>query len=176
MDETRDDAGRPAGRSRPTLHMLCGKAASGKSSLAARLASQPGTILIAEDFWTSRLFGPEMKTIADYIHYSRRLREAMGPHVEALLEAGLSVVLDFPANTPASRQWMRGIFERAGADHRLHFLDVSDEVCKQRLRKRNTSGEHEFTVSDAEFDQLAAYFVAPSAAEGFQTVTYDTLR
>lgn len=152
--------------------MLCGKAASGKSSLAARLAAEPGTILISEDFWTSRLFGPEMKTVDDYIRYSRRLREAMGPHVEALLKSGLSVVLDFPANTPAARQWMRGLFERAGADHRLHFLDVPDELCKQRLAKRNDSGAHEFTVSDAEFDRITAYFVPPSPDEGFQMVAH----
>ena len=152
--------------------MLCGKAASGKSSLAARLAEAPQTVLIAEDAWTSRLFGPEMKTIADYIHYSRRLREAMGPHVEALLKTGLSVVLDFPANTPVLRQWMRGIFERSGSAHRLHFLDVSDDVCKQRLQRRNAEGSHEFTVSDKEFEEITRHFVAPDPAEGFEIVIH----
>jgi predicted kinase len=152
--------------------MICGKAAAGKSTLAARLADAPGTILISEDAWTSRLFKPEMQTIADYARYSRRLREAMGPHIQALLKAGLSVVLDFPANTLANRQWMRSLFEGAGAAHRLHFLDVTDDICKQRLRRRNASGTHEFTVSDAEFDEITSYFVAPIAAEGFETTVY----
>jgi len=35
----------------PRLHMLCGKIASGKSTLAARLGSAPGTALLAEDTW-----------------------------------------------------------------------------------------------------------------------------
>jgi predicted kinase len=157
---------------RPTLHMLCGKAASGKSSLARKLADAPGTVLIAEDAWTSRLFKEEMQTIASYIRYSRRLRDAMGPHVETLLKAGVSVVLDFPANTPALRTWMRGLFERSGAAHRLHFLDVPDEVCKQRLRQRNAEGAHEFTVTDAEFDEITSYFVAPTAEERFDTIVY----
>ncbi len=157
---------------KPTLHMICGKAAAGKSTLAARLAEAAGTILISEDAWTSRLFKQEMHTVADYARYSRRLRDAMGPHVTALLKAGLSVVLDFPANTPVNRQWMRGVFEAAGAAHRLHFLDVADDVCKQRLRRRNASGTHEFTVSDAEFDEITSYFVAPTAAEGFETTVY----
>jgi len=157
---------------KPTLHMICGKAAAGKSTLAARLADAPETILISEDAWTSRLFKPEMQTIADYARYSRRLRDAMGPHIQAILRAGLSVVLDFPANTPAHRQWMRGLFEGAGAAHRLHFLDVADDVCKQRLHRRNASGTHEFTVSDAEFDEITSYFVAPTAAEGFETTVY----
>ncbi len=157
---------------KPTLHMICGKAAAGKSTLAARLADAPGTILISEDAWTSRLFKQEMQTIADYARYSRRLRDAMGPHIQALLRAGLSVVLDFPANTPANRQWMRGLFEGAGAAHRLHFLDVTNDVCRQRLHRRNASGAHEFTVSDAEFDEITSYFVAPTAAEGFETTVY----
>jgi predicted kinase len=157
---------------KPTLHLICGKAAAGKSTLAAHLADAPATILISEDAWTSRLFKQEMQTIADYARYSRRLRHAMGPHVTALLKAGLSVVLDFPANTPAHRQWMRGVFEAAGAAHRLHFLDVTDDICKQRLRRRNAAGTHEFTVSDAEFDEITSYFVAPTVAEGFETTVY----
>jgi len=152
--------------------MICGKVAAGKSTLAARLADAPMTILISEDHWTSRLYKEEMKTVADYARYSRRLRDAMGPHVEALLKAGLSVVLDFPANTPANRQWMRGLFETAGAAHCLHFLEVSDDVCKQRLRQRNAVGVHEFAVSDAEFDEITSYFVPPAAAEGFDVTVY----
>ena len=152
--------------------MICGKVAAGKSTLAARLAESPATILISEDHWTSRLFKDELKTIADYARYSRRLRDAMGPHIVALLKAGLSVVLDFPANTPANRQWMRSLFEAAGSGHRLHFLDVADDLCRRRLHRRNAAGQHEFAVSDAEFDEIASYFVAPTTDEGFETTVY----
>jgi predicted kinase len=158
----------------PTLHMLCGKIAAGKSTLARQLADQPLTVLIREDYWTSRLYKDELRTFEDYVRYSRRLRDAMGGHVEALLEAGVSVVLDFPANTVALRQWMRDIFEHAGAAHRLHYLDVPDDVCKARLRQRNADGRHEFSVSDAEFDEFTSYFVPPSEEEGFEVIVYDT--
>jgi predicted kinase len=156
----------------PTLHMICGKAAAGKSTLAARLAERSGTILISEDAWLSRLYPDEQKTVADYIRNSRRLRQAIEGHIVALLRAGLSVVLDFPANTPATRRWMRGLCESAGVVHRLHFLDVSDGECKARLRVRNEAGTHAFTVSDAEFDEITSYFVPPAADEGLTTVVY----
>jgi predicted kinase len=156
----------------PVLHMLCGKIAAGKSTLAHQLASQPSTVLISEDYWLSRLFKDEMHTVADFIRYSCRLREAMGSHVEALLQAGVSVVLDFHANTVASRQWMRGIIENAGAAHRLHYLDVPDDLCKARLRQRNADGTHEFAVSDAQFDEFTSYFVPPSESEGFEVIVY----
>lgn len=151
----------------PILHLICGKAASGKSTLATSLGQKPHTVLIVEDVWLTALFGTEMLSLSDYARCSEKLRSVIGPHVTALLKAGLSVVLDFPANTVATRTWMRGIFEHANADHQLNFLDVSDEVCKARLRVRNVSGKHPFSVTEKQFEQLAKHFVLPSEDEGF---------
>ncbi|MEM7465001.1 MAG: ATP-binding protein [Pseudomonadota bacterium] len=150
----------------PVLHLICGKAASGKSTLAAKLGQNPHTVIIAEDAWLSALYGDEMSSISDYVRCSEKLRAVLGPHVISLLEAGLSVVLDFPANTIAARVWMRGIFERANAGHQLHFLDVSDEVCKARLRARNAGGKHPFSITEEQFEQLTKHFVFPTADEG----------
>jgi len=156
----------------PTLYLLCGKIAAGKSTVANHLATRPATVLISEDHWTSNLFPEELKTIEDYSRYSSRLRNAMGPHAVSLLKAGMSVVLDFPANTLASRRWMRRIFEEANAAHELHFLDVPDETCKRRLRERNAAGEHPFQASDSEYEMFTRYFVPPTPDEGFNVVTH----
>ena len=156
----------------PTLHLLCGKIAAGKSTLAKRLAARPGTVLISEDHWNATLFPDEIKTIEDYSRYSARVRAAMGPHVVALLKAGLSVVLDFQANTLAVRRWMRTLIDDSGAAHELHFLDVPDEACKRRLRARNAAGEHPYQASDADYELFTRYFVPPAADEGFNVVVY----
>jgi predicted kinase len=158
--------------SQPTLYLLCGKIAAGKSTLARRLAERPATVLISEDHWNSSLFLDELKTIEDYSRYSKRLRNAMGPHVVSLLKAGLSVVLDFPANTLASRGWMRRIFEDADAPHQLHFLDVPDETCQRRCQQRNAAGEHPFHVSEADYELFTSYFVPPAPEEGFNVVVH----
>jgi len=158
--------------SRPTLHLLCGKIAAGKSTLAKRLAEAPQTVLISEDHWTAHLFKDELKTVEDYGVYSARLRAAMGPHVAAVLKAGLSVVLDFPANTIESRHWMRAIADEAGCADVLHVLDAPDAVCKARLRARNVAGEHPFQTSDADFDAFTRYFARPAPTEGFHIVEH----
>jgi predicted kinase len=152
--------------------MLCGKIAAGKSSLAAQLGAEPFTVIVSEDQWLFHLFGSEMASVEDYVRCAAKLRKAMAPHIVDLLKAGMSVVLDYPANTLANRAWMRGIAEEAGAAHRLYWLDVPDEVCRARLRTRNAVGEHEFAATDMQFDQITAYFVPPTAAEGLEIVVH----
>jgi predicted kinase len=155
-----------------TLHLLCGKIAAGKSTLARRLAGPDGTLLICEDDWLAALYPGQITTLGDYVCCSGRLKAVMGPHVEALLREGVSVVLDFPANTVKQRAWMRQIIDAAAVPHRLHFLDVPDDVCKARLRTRNASGTHDFETSDADFDAITSHFVAPGREEEFELMVY----
>ena len=114
----------------------------------------------------------EIVTLPDYVRCSSRLREAIAPHVRAMLAAELSVVLDFQGNTPAIRAWMRTLFDGAPVRHQLHYLQVPDEVCKRRLRERNAAGTHAYRTTDAEYEQITAHFVPPSPAEGFEIVVH----
>lgn len=155
-----------------TLHLVCGKIAAGKSTLTSSLEKESNTVLVKEDHWLARLYPGEQNSLADYVRNSTRFRDAMTAHLVDLLRSGLSVVLDFPANTPTSRAWMRSLFEQAGCAHQLHFLDVPDEVCKARLHQRNTSGTHEFNVSDEDFDVFTKHFVPPVSSEGFNVVLH----
>lgn len=155
----------------PRLHLLCGKVAAGKSTLAARLAAD-GALLVAQDPWMARLYPAELRTIEDYLKLSARLREAMTPHLVALLRHGLSLVLDWPANTVASRRWMRELAEAGGATAQLHWLDVPDRQCLARLDARNAAGRHEFNCTHGEFAQLARYFEPPREEEGLPILRY----
>ncbi|ASP33146.1 ATP-binding protein [Labrenzia sp. VG12] len=151
----------------PILHLLCGKVASGKSTLADRLGDAPGTMVLREDAWLAGLFGEEMRTLRDFVTYSSRLRRTMAPHIIALLENGTSVVLDFQANTIEARLWMKELIEKSGCTHRLHVLDIPDAVCKERLRQRNAAGTHQFSVTEDQFDRISAHFQRPTDDEGF---------
>ena len=166
------DTARITTSEQPTLHLLCGKIASGKSTLSAKLGSSPGTVIVREDLWLAALFAEEMHSISDYVQYSSRLRSAMKPHLVSLLKAGLSVVLDFPANTQTNREWMMSIIKESGASNKLHYLNVSDDVCKSRLRVRNAEGGHEFSATDQQFEIITRYFSEPMADEGFDIVEY----
>jgi predicted kinase len=66
---------------------------------------------------------------------------------------------------------MRAMFEEAEASHRLHFLDVPDDVCRSRMHARKAAGGD--GVSDADFDRVTSFFVPPDPSEGFNVVRYD---
>jgi predicted kinase len=150
------------------LIFLCGKMAAGKSTLARALAERERAVLLVSDEWLGRLYPVEIVDVAAFITYSTRLNEALTPHICALLARGLSIVLDFPGNTRRQRAWFRQLLEASGADHELHVIEASDDVCKRQLRARS-AGLPEGTrwTTDAEFDAITAYFDPPSADEGF---------
>lgn len=151
-----------------TLHYLCGKMAAGKSTLARKLAVEYDAVLICEDLWLSRMYQDSIVSFDDYFRCAARLKTVVGPHVTDLLRKGVSVVLDFPGNTPQHRAWFRELFEAAQAEHALHFVDLPDAHCKVQLQKRNQEQpEGSKVMSEADFDYITSYFVAPAVAEGF---------
>lgn len=156
------------------LIFLCGKMAAGKSTLARELAEREQAILLVQDQFLDSLYPGEITDIPGFVRCSSRLRNALEPHVCALLTKGIPVVLDFPGNTKAQRAWFRGIFERAHAEHELHFVDASDALCKRQLQDRSRSlPPGSPWTTDAEFEAVTAYFQPPSADEGFTVVRHE---
>jgi predicted kinase len=153
------------------LIFLCGKMAAGKSTLARALAEREQAVLLVQDDLLDALFPGEITDVPGFARCSARLRNALAPHVCALLARGMSVVLDFPANTLAQRAWFRGLFERANVEHELHFVDASDAVCKRQLEERS-QGLAPGTpwTTEADFEAITVYFRPPSEDEHFNVV------
>ena len=157
-----------------TVHFFCGKMAAGKSTLAKALAEKHEAILLVEDQWLSELYPEEITTIPEYLQYSSRLQNILSPHIKSLLSSGVSVVLDFPANTENQRKWFRSIFEKTNTAHTLHFVDKSDEKCKEQLKKRSKNKpEGSAFTTDEEFDAINKYFQAPLETENFNIVRHE---
>ena len=156
---------------RTKLIFFCGNMAAGKSTLAKKLAHDHQAVLLVQDELLTSLFPEEITDIPTFVKYSTRLREALESHICALLSRGISVVLDFPANTTKQRSWFRHLFQRAGVEHELHFIDVPDDVCKFQLRQRSAAlpAGSPFT-SEAEFDAITSHFQEPSDEEGFNVI------
>lgn len=157
------------------LHFICGKMAAGKSTLSKKLEKEYDAVLISEDIWLQRLYPIEISNFDDYITYSRRLRKIIIPHVKDLLSKGLSVVLDFPANVPKTREWIKEIYTDSNTGHILHYLDVSNEKCLEQLKKRNREKpEGSMEMTEEQFMKITSYFVPPQEEEGFNIVIHQS--
>jgi predicted kinase len=154
-----------------TLHFICGKAGSGKTTLARRLAKELPAAVFCEDEWISRL-GFEVRSLGDFVTACGKCRSLIGPLAADLLRLGVSVVFDFGGNTVEHRRWVRTVFESAEADHLLHVINASDEQCLANILRRNDeqpSGVYWGHVSDETFYAVTGYFEQPEAGEGFRT-------
>jgi hypothetical protein len=92
------------------------------------------------------------------------------------LRLGVSVVFDFSGNTVKSRQWVRWVFETAGADHLLHVIEASDAQCLANIHKRNHEtppGVYWGHVTDERFHAVTVHFAPPQPDEGFRILTHD---
>ena len=156
------------------LIFFCGKMAAGKSTLSRALAEQEQAVLLVQDEWLSHLFPGEILDVPDYLRCSARLNAALTPLIVSLLSKGISVVLDFPGNTTKQRAWFRQLFEAAGVEHELHFIDAPDDVCKRQLRERS-AGLPAGTpwTTEAEFDAITTYFQPPAADERFNVIRHE---
>lgn len=150
---------------------MCGKMAAGKSTLSRELSEREDAVLLVLDDFLGRLYPGQIVDIASFVTYSTRIRDALAPHICSLLSMGISVVLDFPGNTRKQRSWFRQLCQQAGAEHELHFIEASDDLCKRQLRERSR-GLPPGTrwTTDAEFDALTAYFEPPADDEYFNVV------
>ena len=153
------------------LILLCGKMAAGKSTKAAELVASRSAVLFAEDAWLSELYPDQIGSVDDYVKYSSLIKPVVKPLVQSLLRKGLDVVMDFPANTPAQRAWLRSIYEEIGADHELIYLDVSDDICLENLAKRRVEQpDRAATDTEEMFRAMSRYFSEPSEDEGFNII------
>jgi predicted kinase len=150
--------------------------AAGKSTLSKELAMRENAVHLAQDGFLEALYPGEIIDLAAFVKYATRLQSVLTPHIVALLTKGVSVVLDFPANTKRQRAWFRQLIEMSGSDHELHFIVASDEVCKRQLKQRN----QEYGLppgakwtTEADFEQVTAYFDPPAVDEGFNVIRHE---
>jgi predicted kinase len=145
-----------------------------QDDVGPRVSGAHAAVLFCEDEWLT-LLEAEINNLADFARCSKRLRAALAPHAIRLLQLGMPIVLDFAGNTPKDRAWVRSIFESADADHVLHSIVASDELCKARLCLRNATkpeGVYYGSVTEDRFDEVTRYFDPPSDQEKFNVIYY----
>ena len=155
------------------LIFFCGKMGAGKSTKSAAIALKRNAVLLSEDEWLESLYPNKIASLADYIQYANQLKPQIKKLVQAILATGTDVVMDFPANTLAQREWFKSIFSEIEAPHELNYIDLSNEDCLKQIEKRRLQQPQRATTDTREmFDQVTKHFVAPGSEEGFNTTIF----
>jgi predicted kinase len=151
---------------------MVGLPGSGKTTVARQLETEYSALRLTPDEWHIRLFGHDfwdgMSESDEARHASRHelIESLMWDVAARVLALGVDVILDFGFWARSERDDYRSRAEKLGADFRIHFLDVPDEVLFERLATRNSVQAHAtFFIPEPKLREWIQMFEPPSADE-----------
>lgn len=143
----------------PSLLVVCGPAASGKSTLARELSAPSGMPVLSSDEVRKRMAGVPASRRASQEHYSEGFSHATyrqlaleGIHA---LQRGPGAIVDATCRVPADRQLLLDGLAASGAQPLLVYCDVPLEAALERAARRLSDPER---VSDATPDIVRAHY------------------
>jgi predicted kinase len=135
---------------RPTLFIMVGLPASGKTTLAKELERRHDALRLTKDDWMMPLFGwgdfEDKREVVEALLWDTGARA---------LQLGVDVVLDYGLWARVEREEYRARAEALGARVDFRFLDVPEEELFRRMAARNRRGDPNDVPITAE--QLAEY-------------------
>ncbi len=139
--------------------LICGKICSGKSTYTKRLISENHAVWLSVDEILLSLFGQHLGERHDEI--SARTREYLMKKSLEISQEGIPVILDFGFWRKADRDNANEFYGRYGIRPEWHYVDVSDEVWRRNIEKRNR---------DVEKGEKLDYFIDRALAEKFESM------
>jgi predicted kinase len=143
----------------PTLHMIHGFVGAGKTTFAKRLEQTLPAVRFTHDEWLNKLYG-DNPPLEHFANYYKRVEELIWIYASRLLELKQDVSLDAGFWGRASRDEARAKAKTMGAETKLYFLDVPEEVMLERVRKRNENLEGSLYIDDYAFELFKTRFEA----------------
>lgn len=117
------------------LVLICGLPATGKSTLARRLAAQLPAIRLDKDTWVTRLgdvWDDDLRA---------RVERLLWDLTQDLLGQGQSVILEWGHWARAERDEKRHGARALGAEVELHYLSAPIDELVRRAERRTATGE-----------------------------------
>ena len=153
------------------LTFFCGKMGAGKSTKSSDIALERNAVLLSEDEWLESIYPNKIASLEDYIAYSNQLKPQMKKLNQAILVTGTDVVMDFPANTTAQREWFKNLYSEIDAPHELVYIDLSNENCLKQIKKRRIQQpERAATDTKEMFEAVTKHFIEPQPEEVFNVI------
>jgi predicted kinase len=149
------------GQTPPTLYVMVGLPASGKSTRAKQIEEEHQALRLTPDEWMIPLFGH---------HDAGGQRDVLEGRFVWLalrtLRKGIDVVLDFGVWSKDERTALRVLAAEAGASCELVYLEIDeDEQRRRRDGRASSDGDTTFYISDQDLAEYRPQFQPPDDAE-----------
>jgi aminoglycoside phosphotransferase family enzyme/gluconate kinase len=172
-------AGRYSEQPKRFLALTCGVSGTGKSTLAAELASRSGAIQVRSDIERKRLFGLEPEERSDNSIYTAEASHKTFTRLEELAEeiihAGYPCIVDATFIKRSRRKQFREQAEKLAIPFFVLDCQASTAVIEKRIESREAAGNDasEATV-EVMREQLKA-FEGPEDSELANWIAVDTI-
>lgn len=115
--------------------LICGTLCCGKTTYAERLREERGGVILSCDELMLSVFGQDAGERHD--EWARGAQSYLFGLSEKIVDAGVSVILDWGFWTKASRESAREFFISRGIECELHYLDIDEKERRRRVDRRN---------------------------------------
>lgn len=153
-------AERPA---RPTVHLVAGLPAAGKTTYARQLEATRPAVRFTLDEWMLRLHGLRFDA-PEYAELAEECKGLIWDTALQVLRTGVDVVLDWNQWSRQRRAGWSDKARTAGFEVMLHYLLVPADIASTRADNRRAQYTHE--IDSAGVAHMQSIFERPSAAEG----------
>ena len=149
------------------VYLICGKLCCGKTTYSQKLCNENGALLLSVDEMTLTVFGQNCGDKHD--EYVLNAKKYLLNKSLELIDKNINIVLDWGFWTRKEREFAKDFYKSRGIDCELHYIDISDDVCKARIEKRNkavlTDKTSAYYVDENLLDKFNSIFETPSEDE-----------
>ena len=144
---------------------ICGKIASGKTYHARRIMEETGAVLLSEDKVLKDLY-PEMSP-KDRGETIKGIESYLLKKAAEILKEGCDVILDWGFWKKEERAAITRFFQNRDIHIEWHYIEVSDDIWLEHIRKRNNMEDHEesFYLDSEIIKRAAEQFEVPDESE-----------